>query len=66
MVLLSAAVWSCFSHIPDTHKHISPPQVAHIMNNELQRKYLTSIKRLMTYAQTKRTDVAPSMKLLNK
>lgn len=41
-------------------------QVAHIMNNELQRKYLTSIKRLMTYAQTKRTDVAPSMKLLNK
>jgi pre-mRNA-splicing factor 18 len=41
-------------------------QVAHIMNNELQRKYLTSIKRLMTYAQNKRTDVAPSMKVLNK
>jgi hypothetical protein len=44
----------------------SSTQVAHIMNNELQRKYLTSIKRLMTYAQTKRTDVAPSMKVLNK
>jgi pre-mRNA-splicing factor 18 len=41
-------------------------QVAHVMNNELQRKYLTSVKRLMTYAQLKRPDVAPSMKVLNR
>lgn len=34
------------------------------MNNEMERKYFTSVKRLMTYAQAKRTDVAPSMKVL--
>ena len=34
------------------------------MNNESQRKYLQSVKRLMTFAQSKRTDVAPSKKLL--
>ena len=34
-----------------------------MMNNELQRKYLTSVKRLMTYAQNKQTDIAPSMKV---
>lgn len=28
-------------------------QVAHIMNNEMQRKYLTSIKRLMRFAQVR-------------
>ena len=39
-------------------------QVAHIMNDEMQRKYLTSVKRLMTYAQGKRDDVDPSMKVL--
>jgi len=39
--------------------------VAHIMNNELQRKYLTSVKRLMKYAQDKRPDVDPSKKVLN-
>lgn len=33
------------------------------MNNEQERKYLTSIKRLMTYAQTKRPDVPPSRKV---
>jgi pre-mRNA-splicing factor 18 len=43
----------------------SSNQVAHAMNNEQTRKYLTSIKRLMTYAQTKRDDVPPSMKVLN-
>ena len=42
---------------------ISSSKVAHVMNNELQRKYLTSVKRLMTFAQTKRPDVPPSMKV---
>jgi pre-mRNA-splicing factor 18 len=53
-------------HERSGREKISTSKVAHIMNNELERKYLTSIKRLMTYAQTKRTDIAPSMKMLNK
>jgi pre-mRNA-splicing factor 18 len=44
---------------------ISSSKVAHVMNNELQRKYLTSVKRLMTFAQSKRPDVPPSMKVLS-
>ena len=28
-------------------------KVAHVMNDEMMRKYITSIKRLMKYAQTK-------------
>ncbi|TFJ80530.1 hypothetical protein NSK_008134 [Nannochloropsis salina CCMP1776] len=43
---------------------ISSSKVAHIMNNEMQRKYLTSIKRLMRFAQEKRPDVDPSKKFL--
>jgi len=44
---------------------ISNKNVAHVMNNELQRKYLTSVKRLMNYAQRRRPDVPPSMKVMN-
>jgi pre-mRNA-splicing factor 18 len=50
-------------HERSGRERISTAKVAHVMNNELQRKYLTSVKRLMTYAQTKRPDVAPSMKV---
>jgi pre-mRNA-splicing factor 18 len=32
---------------------ISSNKVAHVMNDEAQRKYLTSVKRLMTYAQAR-------------
>ena len=39
-------------------------QVANVMNNELQRKYFTSIKRLITFAQNKRKDVGPSLKVM--
>eukprot|EP01041_Mallomonas_annulata_P009004 gene9004-18639_t len=49
-------------HERSGREKISSSKVAHVMNNECQRKYLTSIKRLMTYAQTKRPDVPPSMK----
>jgi pre-mRNA-splicing factor 18 len=42
---------------------IESQNVAHVMNSELQRKYLTSVKRLMTFAQNKRTDVNPSKKV---
>lgn len=44
-------------------ERISSKNVAHIMNNEAQRKYLVSVKRLMTYLQDKRTDIAPSKKV---
>ena len=44
---------------------IESQNVAHVMNSELQRKYLTSIKRLMTFAQSKRPDIHPSKKVMN-
>ena len=44
---------------------IDSSNVAHVMNSELHRKYLTSVKRLMVYNQRKRTDVAPSKKVMN-
>lgn len=42
---------------------IESSNVAHVMNSESQRKYLTSVKRLMTYCQ-KKSDVAPSKQIL--
>lgn len=42
---------------------IESANVAHVMNSELQRKYLTSVKRLLTYEQSKRPDVDPSKKV---
>ena len=51
-------------HQRSSRERINSQKVAHVMNNELQRKYLTSVKRLMTYAQSLRPDVAPSMKVL--
>ena len=44
---------------------IESANVAHVMNSELQRKYLTSIKRLLTFAQAQRDDVDPSKKVLS-
>jgi pre-mRNA-splicing factor 18 len=43
---------------------IESNNVAHVMNSELQRKYLTSVKRLLTYRQSKAVDVDPSKKVL--
>ena len=42
---------------------IESSNVAHVMNSELQRKYLTSVKRLMSYAQ-KKSSADPSKKVL--
>ena len=50
-------------HTRSSREAISSSKVAHVMNNELQRKYLTSVKRLMTYAQSK-ADVPPSKRVL--
>jgi len=52
-------------HARSGRARIESSNVAHVMNSELQRKYLTSVKRLMTYYQKKREDVAPSKKVTN-
>jgi pre-mRNA-splicing factor 18 len=49
-------------HARSGREKIASGNVAHVMNSELQRKYLTSVKRLMTYAQ-KKSDVSPSKKV---
>jgi pre-mRNA-splicing factor 18 len=52
-------------HARSGRAKIESANVAHVMNSELQRKYLTSVKRLMSYAQKKRDDVDPSKKVLS-
>jgi len=52
-------------HARSGRAKIESANVAHVMNSELQRKYLTSVKRLISYQQKKRDDVAPSKKVLN-
>ena len=51
-------------HERSGRERINSSKVAHVMNNELQRKYLTSVKRLITFSQTKRPDIGNSMKVL--
>lgn len=50
-------------HARSGRAKIESSNVAHVMNSELQRKFLTSVKRLLSYAQKKRTDVDPSKKV---
>mmetsp|Transcript_8989 Transcript_8989/g.20402 ORF Transcript_8989/g.20402 Transcript_8989/m.20402 type:complete len:417 (+) Transcript_8989:329-1579(+) len=52
-------------HARSGRARIESSNVAHVMNSELHRKYLTSVKRLMRYAQNKRPDVNPSKKVRN-
>ena len=52
-------------HARSGRARIESGNVAHVMNSELQRKYLTSVKRLMTYCQNKQKNVAPSKKVMN-
>ena len=52
-------------HARSGRAKIESSNVAHVMNSELHRKYLTSVKRLMSYAQKKRPDVHPSKKVMN-
>lgn len=52
-------------HARSGRAKIESSNVAHVMNSELQRKYLTSVKRLMNYCQKVRKDVAPSKKVTN-
>jgi pre-mRNA-splicing factor 18 len=52
-------------HARSGRAKIESSNVAHMMNSEVNRKYLTSVKRLMSYAQKKRPDVHPSKKVMN-
>ena len=52
-------------HARSGRAKIESSNVAHVMNSEMHRKYLTSVKRLMSYAQRKRPDVGPSKKVMN-
>ena len=38
-------------HERQGRQHLRESKIAHVMNDETQRKYLTSIKRLMTFSQ---------------
>jgi pre-mRNA-splicing factor 18 len=51
-------------HARSGRAKIETSNVAHVMNSELQRKYLTSVKRLLTFAQ-KKSSVNPSKKVMN-
>lgn len=51
-------------HARTGRSKIESNNVAHVMNSELQRKYLTSVKRLLSYRQSKAVDVDPSKKVL--
>jgi pre-mRNA-splicing factor 18 len=47
-------------HERSARENISASQVAHVLNNEVQRKYVTGLKRLMTYAQKHYPPIMPS------
>lgn len=51
-------------HARTGRSKIESNNVAHVMNSELQRKYLTSVKRLLSYRQSKANDVDPSKKVV--
>jgi pre-mRNA-splicing factor 18 len=40
-------------HERSAREKISSSQVAHVLNDESSRKWIQSVKRLMTFAQTK-------------
>lgn len=40
-------------HERSAREKISSSQVAHVLNDEASRKWIQSVKRLMTFAQTK-------------
>jgi pre-mRNA-splicing factor 18 len=50
-------------HQRTAHDKMQTGKVAHVMNNEAQRKYLQSVKRLMKFEQNRRHDVPPSKKV---
>ncbi|KAJ1459296.1 Prp18 domain-containing protein [Pelagophyceae sp. CCMP2097] len=67
LVAIGSAPWpigvTCVG-VHDRGSKITSGKIAHVMNNEMQRKFLTSIKRLMRISQDRRPDLPPSMKVL--
>jgi pre-mRNA-splicing factor 18 len=47
-------------HARSSREKIQAGQVAHVLNDETQRKWIQSLKRLMTYAQKKYPSDGPS------
>lgn len=69
LVAIGNAAWpigvtSVGIHARTARENVEQKNVAHVMNDEAARKYLTSFKRLMKFEQDARTDVAPSKKVL--
>ena len=69
MIAIGNAAWpigvtSVGIHTRTAREKVEQKNVAHVMNDEAQRKYLTSFKRLMKFEQDRRPDVAPSKKVL--
>ena len=67
LVAIGNAAWpigvtSVGIHTRTAREKVEQKNVAHVMNDEAQRKYLTSFKRLMKFEQDRRPDVAPSKK----
>jgi len=52
-------------HERQGRQHLRESKVAHVMNDETQRKYLQSVKRLMTFAQRVLPPSGPSKAVLN-
>lgn len=59
-VYLESIHWHCKTkrylysiHERSAREKISSSQVAHVLNDEASRKWIQSVKRLMTFAQTK-------------
>lgn len=69
LIAIGNAAWpigvtSVGIHTRTAREAVEQKNVAHVMNNEMQRKYLTSVKRLLRFAQDSRDDVPPSKKVL--
>mmetsp|Transcript_12628 Transcript_12628/g.38895 ORF Transcript_12628/g.38895 Transcript_12628/m.38895 type:complete len:323 (+) Transcript_12628:77-1045(+) len=69
LIAIGNAAWpigvtSVGIHTRVGRERVEQKNVAHVMNDECARKYLTSMKRLMKVAQDSRDDVAPSKKVL--
>ena len=52
-------------HERQGRQHLREDKVAHVMNDETQRKYLQSVKRLMSFAQRALPPDGPSKMVLN-
>lgn len=50
---LTGQGWERSIHERSAREKISSDSVAHVLNDEVSRKYIQSVKRIMTFAQTK-------------